>query len=87
MSEEWRWKVPDIKLEGDVVLFELVELLGPDLRRSSAPRKRRRRPLRNFFCNVLWKLGAIVFYLDTTMNVRRREKTTIKTKVFLYSIL
>jgi len=37
--------VPDIKLEGDVVLFELVELLGPDLRRSSAPRKRRRRPL------------------------------------------
>ena len=46
MSEEWRWKVPDIKLEGDVVLFELVELVGPELRRSSAPRKRRRRPLR-----------------------------------------
>jgi len=45
LSEEWRWKVPDIKLEGDVVLFQLVELLGPDLRRSSAPRKRRRRPL------------------------------------------
>ena len=83
MSEEWRWKVPDIKLEGDVVLFELVELLGPDLRRSSAPRKRRRRPLRK----ILWKLGAIAFYLDTTMNVRRREKTNIKKKVFLYSIL
>ena len=46
MSDEWRWKVPDIKLEGDVVLFELVEFVGPELRRSSAPRKRRRRPLR-----------------------------------------
>jgi len=69
LSEEWRWKVPDIKLEGDVVLFELVELLGPDLRRSSAPRKRRRRPL------------------DTTMNARRREKTNIKKKVFLCSML
>ena len=75
--------MPDIKLEGDVVLFELVELLGPDLRRSSAPRKRRRRPL----TKILWKLGAIVFYLDTTMNVRRREKTNIKKKVFLYSML
>ena len=27
------------------------------------------------------------FYLDTTMNVRRREKTAIKKKVFLCSIL
>jgi len=44
LSDEWRWKVPDIKLEGDVVLFELVEFVGSELRRSSAPRKRRRRP-------------------------------------------
>ena len=44
-------------------------------------------PWEKFYCNILWKLGAIVFYLDTTMNVRRREKTNIKKKVFLYSIL
>ena len=73
MSEEWRWKVPDIKFEGDVVLFELVEFVGPDLRRSSAPRKRRRRPLRKILLQYFMETRCHLFYLDTTMNVAAVE--------------
>ena len=49
MSELWRWKVPAIKLDGIIMVpFKLLELFDIPLdgRRSSGPRKRRRRPLR-----------------------------------------
>ena len=56
-----------------------AEVLRAEEEEEEAPEKN--------FVSIFWKLRAIFFYLDTQMIVRRRVKTAITKKMFLYSML